>query len=174
MHYRRSTTPGATYFFTVVTHQRRPVFDNRQAVTRLRAAFRKTKQRHPFEIDAFVLLPEHIHCIWTLPEGDHDYSTRWGLIKSEFTRNHPNRTATNHRRERAIWQRRFWEHQVRDERDLRAHIDYIHYNPVKHGLVSAPIDWPYSSLHRFIRQGILPANWAADQPPRLSDSIGRE
>ena len=174
MHYRRSTAPGATYFFTVVTHQRRPVFDNQQAVTLLRAAFRKTKQRHPFEIDAFVLLPEHIHCIWTLPEGHHDYSTRWGLIKSEFTRNFPNQTPSNPRRERAIWQRRFWEHQIRDERDLRAHIDYIHYNPVKHGLVTAPIDWPYSSLHRYVRQGILPANWAADHPPQLSDTIGRE
>ena len=173
MHYRRVRVAGGTYFFTVNLADR----SCRLLVERiheLRAAVQTVKRRHPFVIDAMVVLPEHLHTVWTLPESDADYSTRWGLIKAAFSRSiaagecpHRSRTA---RGERGIWQRRFWEHTIRDDADLCRHIDYIHYNPVKHGYVTRPVEWPFSSIHRHIRAGDLPADWGGDDV--TSDGFG--
>ena len=124
-------------------------------------------------------MPDHIHAIWTLPPGDADYSMRWRNIKRAFTATIPPEqrpyvfNSRRHKKEQAIWQWRFWEHRVRDERDFAHHIDYIHYNPVKHGYVARPIDWIYSSIHRYIRQGILPADWGAGDIP-FPEGIGHE
>ena len=161
--YRRVHLPGATWFFTVALAERR---GNRLLVERIddvRAAFRHVMERHPFHIDAIVILPDHLHCLWTLPAGDSDFSTRWGLIKARFSRGVPpgeTLTASREKRgERGLWQRRFWEHLIRDEADYARHVDYIHWNPVKHGHVRHAREWPHTSLHRFIRDGLLPENW---------------
>jgi putative transposase len=165
MQYRRAKTPGATYFFTVLTYLRGKFLCEPENRELLRTAFLKTKTRHPFAIDAFVLLPEHLHCIWTLPPGDSDYSMRWNTIKGHFSSNcldkyKPSPSAVQKRkRAQTVWQPRFWEHQIRDERDYENHCDYIHWNPVKHGLVSRVGDWSYSSFHRFVHSGIYPQNW---------------
>jgi len=130
----------------------------------LRTAFAAEMARRPFHIDAIVVMPNHIHAVWTLPQGDADYSIRWRNIKSAFTQQietekRPAVSARRrHKKEQAIWQPRFWEHRIRDEMDYGRHIDYTHYNPVKHGYVQRPVDWPYSSIHRYIRQGILTAH----------------
>jgi putative transposase len=163
--YRRIWIPGGTYFFTLA------IADRTQAllvehIDTLRAAFAWTHRRHPFRTDAVVVLPDHLHAIWTLPEGDAEFALRWKLIKESFSRHLP-RTETcspSRRRkgERGIWQRRYWEHAIRDERDLAAHVDYVHINPVKHGHVRRASDWPYSSFHRFAREGKLTPDWAAD------------
>ena len=180
MRYRRADIPGGTFFFTVVTFDRQPLFDTR-GVGLLRQALREVKRRHPFHIDAVVVLPDHIHTIWTLPPHDADFSTRWMLIKSGFSRRYAkladvaNSGASRlRRRERSVWQRRFWEHQIRDEQDYAAHVDYIHYNPVRHGLVSAPGDWPHSSFGRYVGLGVYPADWGAGVPPTIADSVGAE
>jgi putative transposase len=147
MEYRRVYTPGGTYFFTVVTYQRRPIFSSPDAVENLRKAFQYTLSRMPFTIVASVILPEHIHFICTLPQDDRNYSTRWRLIKGHFTRHWQAKgtVSTNASRsekgEADIWQRRFWEHLIRNEADLTRHIEYVHYNPVKHGLARTPADW---------------------------------
>jgi putative transposase len=113
-------------------------------------------------------LPDHLHCIWTLPDGDRDYPLRWNLIKTRFTRHCPEHLKTTpsetriRKREQAIWQRRYWEHQLRGERDFERHVDYIHWNPVKHGLATRPVEWPHSSFHRFVQQGLLPEDWGGD------------
>ena len=126
--------------------------------------FKKVKHKHPYVVDAMVVLPDHLHAIWTLPKSDHDYSTRWSLIKSAFSRGlHKKERVSEsriHKRERGIWQRRFWEHQIRDEEDFANHINYIHYNPVKHEHVTRTIDWPYSSFHKHVKNGWLPSDWA--------------
>jgi putative transposase len=166
--YRRAHTGGATYFFTVVTHQRQQFLCDEDVRLALRESIERAREKYPFEVDAWVLLPDHMHCIWTLPQEDGDFSTRWNAIKKGVTRRvgarlhradllTPSKAA---RRESTVWQRRFWEHQIRDDRDFEAHMDYIHFNPVKHGLVVAPIDWPYSSIHRLVREGIYPKDWA--------------
>ena len=161
--YRRNYVDGGSYFFTVNLTDRRSrlLTDN---IGLLRAAFRYTRARHPFSVDAIVVLPDHLHAIWTLPPGDADYALRWRLIKTYFSRGlaagerrSKSRTAKG---ERGIWQRRYWEHTLRDERDSARHTDYIHINPVKHGHVQRVTDWPYSSFHRFVRRGIYPAGWA--------------
>jgi putative transposase len=165
MQYRRDYTNGASYFFTVVMFRRLPLLGNREAVDILREAIRAEKARRPFQIDAMVILPDHIHAIWTLPTDDADYSIRWRNIKRSFTQhiepdNRPTVFGSRQRKgEQAIWQRRFWEHRIRDEKDFNQHIEYIHYNPVKHGLVKRPIDWQYSSIHRYIRQRIVTPDW---------------
>ena len=180
MHYRRATTPGATYFFTVVTHQRQPIFNNTQTIDYLRQAFHTVKTEKPFTIDAIVILPDHIHTIWTLPKDDADFSSRWQRIKAKFSRQCPaefQQTALPSRQrkgELAIWQRRFWEHQIRDETDLRQHIEYIHYNPVKHGLANTPKDWPYSSFHRHVKDGFYPADWGASDEVAFDERTGYE
>ncbi len=135
MHYRRAKINGATYFFTVVTHDRKPFLCQPENVKLLRQALRSTMERHPIEIDAFVLLPDHLHTIWTLPDDDHDFSTRWRQIKSYFTRHcqttfeRAAATSRKTKNERAFWQRRFWEHTVKDTQDYINHVEYIHYNP---------------------------------------------
>lgn len=164
--YIRADAPGATFFFTVNLHDRsaRYLVDH---VAELRACLKTVKERHPFEIEAMVVLPEHIHALWRLPVDDGDYSTRWMLLKQAFTRRldelgllPPEEEKPRGRRgERSVWQRRFWERQVTGDEDLARHIDYIHFNPVKHGWVLRPRDWPYSSLHRFVREGRLPQDW---------------
>jgi putative transposase len=166
--YTRLYIPGACYFFTVNLARRQ----NTDLLTRhidvLRTAFESVKRDHPFTLQAIVILPDHLHALWRLPDGDADFSTRWRLIKTRFSRNLEQGeriTQSRARRgERGLWQRRFWEHLIRDERDWQQHVDYIHYNPVKHGFVSRPIDWPYSSLHRFVRDGWFEPDWAAAQP----------
>jgi putative transposase len=163
--YRRARVSGGTYFFTLTLSDRRQDTLTRH-IDLLRTAVRRVRTRHPFEIDACVVLPDHIHCVWTLPGGDDAYSLRWRLIKLIVSKGLPptERRSWKHRArgERGIWQRRFWEHTIRDERDYARHIDYIHYNPVKHGYVNRVGDWPYSSFHRYVRAGMLPANWAGD------------
>ena len=180
MHYRRVRTPGATYFFTVVTYKRRPLFGHPHNVALLREAFRTEMQCRPFVVDAIVVLPDHIHAVWTLPETDADFSMRWRQIKRRFTQTcappaRAVRPASRvHKGEQAVWQRRFWEHQIRDERDLQAHVEYIHYNPVKHGLVTRPAAWPYSSFHRYVRQGIYEPDWGASEDIVARHGVGRE
>jgi putative transposase len=137
--YRRLYKPGGQYFFTVVTHQRRPILVAN--IERLRGAFRHVMTVRPFKMDAVVVLPDHLHCIWCLPENDQDFSTRWSIIKRYFStvidKSNINPSLEN-KRERGVWQRRFWEHCLGDEDDWRRHMDYIHFNPVKHGYVSSP------------------------------------
>ena len=161
MQYRRAKVPGGTYSFTVVTCDRRPILCQPDNILLLRQAFRHVRQNHPFTIDAVVILPDHLHCIWTLPKDDFDFSTRWRLIKSYFSRHclredgEKASLSRYSKQERGIWQRRFWEHCIQDETDLANHLNYIHNNPVKHGLVASPQDWPYSSIHRQNRQATL-------------------
>ena len=163
MRYRRDNTKGGTWFFTVNLVERKStcLVDE---IGLLREVTSTVKQRHPFINNAIVVLPDHLHAIWTLPEEDNDFSTRWGLIKSGFSRQSPKSERINSSRsskgERGIWQRRYWEHLIRDERDYEQHVNYIHYNPVKHGYVDSPVDWPYSSIHRYIRWGVLEKDWA--------------
>jgi putative transposase len=164
MNYRRAKTEGGTYFFTVTLADRKKS-TLVEHVDLLRSATRLVKERHPFTIDAIVIMPEHLHTIWTLPKEDRDYPTRWALIKAGFSRALPKGEAISKSRiakgERGIWQRRYWEHQIRDDDDFERHVDYIHFNPVKHGHVANPIDWSFSSIHRFVAAGTLQANWGA-------------
>jgi len=161
--YRRAHVPGASWFFTVNLAQRK---GNSLLVDRidvLRAAFGTVRVRHPFRMDAVVILPEHLHCIMTLPEGDADFSIRWNLIKGSFSRaietgERISKSRTK-RGERGIWQRRFWEHLIRDQEDFNRHADYIHWNPVKHGWANRVADWPHSSFHDCVRRGIYPVDW---------------
>lgn len=161
--YHRWRIEGGCYFFTVAAFNRQSAVLI-QHIDNLRAAFRKTRRRHPFQINAMVVLPDHLHCIWTLPDNDHDFSTRWRLIKSVFSRSLPPIEARSpsrrDKRERGVWQRRFWEHAIRDEHDFEQHVEYIHYNPVKHGHTERPVDWPFSSFHRYVRQGVYSPDWA--------------
>jgi len=160
--YRRARVPGATYFFTVNLRDRNSDLLVRE-IDLLRATVRATKARHPFHIDAWVVLPEHMHCLWTLPAGDADFALRWQVIKFAFAKRLPRtepRTATlKARGERGIWQRRYWEHLIRDDADYQHHFDYIHFNPKKHGHVEQLRDWPYSSFHRAVHGGIYPLDW---------------
>ncbi len=163
--YRRNRVAGGTYFFTVnlFDRQERLLVEH---VDALRAAVRQVRAQRPFHIDAWVVLPDHMHCVWTLPLGDDDYSSRWKAIKIAFSKALPRTeqlSAVRERKsERGIWQRRFWEHTIRDERDYAAHVDYVHINPFKHGLVQRVADWPYSSFHRFVAEGVYPQDWAGE------------
>ncbi|KPQ02396.1 MAG: transposase [Marinobacter sp. HL-58] len=172
MNYRRNRLPGGTYFFTVVTAARNPIFSNPTAVQRLRTTLRSVMNRHPFTINAMVVLPDHIHCIWTLPVDDTDYPTRWRLIKGGFTKRFQQHSQDRTGKLKSLWQKRYWEHTIRSDNDFNRHVDYIHFNPVKHGYVARALDWPYSSFHRFVREGILPADWAIG--PEELEGIGRE
>lgn len=156
MQYRRARLEGGTYFFTVNLADRQSALLT-DKIDALRNAMSLVVKSHPFTIDAIVILPEHLHTLWTLPRGDADYTTRWMLIKSLFSRQIPKGEICSasriNKRERGIWQRRYWEHLIRDEQDHTRHIEYIHFNPVKHCHVECPTDWPYSSIHRFIKNG---------------------
>jgi putative transposase len=163
--YRRAYLPGGIYFFTVVTFNRVPIFTDENRVEVLRQAFHKVMATRPFEIDAMVILPEHLHCIWRMPEGDADYSSRWREIKKAASRQIS--TAINARNERMVWQRRFWEHAIRDEKDWRRHVDYIHYNPVKHGLASRPGEWAWSSFGNAVSKGWYEESWGDCEPATI-------
>lgn len=165
--YRRSHIEGGTFFFTVMAYGHRQIFDNTKARDLLRFAWLDVQQRFPFKTIAVCLLPEHIHCIWSLPVGESNYSIRWKEIKRLFSKGYlsqigpgGNRNESRIKRgEAAIWQRRFWEHTIRDQDDLHRHIDYIHYNPVKHGLVKRVVEWPWSSFHRYVKAGMYEQEW---------------
>ncbi|MEM9002535.1 MAG: transposase [Cyanobacteria bacterium P01_F01_bin.86] len=160
MEYRRYYQPGGTYFFTVVTNNRHPLLV--EHIDRLRQAFRYGMTKYPFTIDGIVILPDHLHTIWRLPDGDDDFSTRWMVIKRKFSAGFPSNISNRSKqmkREKGIWQRRFWEHAVRNEEDWHNHMDYIHYNPVKHSYCSSPSDWRYSSFHRLVQTGLYAAEW---------------
>ena len=162
MKYRRSLVASGTFFFTVNLADRQS--DLLVAhVESLRSVVRLTRQRHPFEIVAMVVLPDHLHAIWRLPENDTDYPTRWSLIKAGFSRRLAKSESIGasrlRKRERGVWQRRYWEHQIRDDDDLDRHVRYVHLNPVKHGYVERAIDWPYSSIHRYVGEGAVSETW---------------
>lgn len=165
MRYRRNYVPGGTYFFTV------NLLDRKKAllvehIDELRNAVRWVKYHYPFEIDAWVVLPDHLHAVLTLPEGDYDYSNRWREIKKRFSKSQavtesisPSRALKN---ERGIWQRRFWEHTITNQQDYWHHVNYVHYNPMKHGLVKRIRDWPYSCFHLAMRCGVYPSTWCGE------------
>jgi putative transposase len=155
--YRRSKT-GHLFFFTVVTWKRRPLFGDPHIRAMLGDILREVRARYPFENEAFVLMPDHLHAIWRLP--DTDYSLRWALIKKEFTKKIRDVSGDAHRQ---VWQKRFWEHTLRDDRDFENHCHYIHYNPVKHGYVTRPVDWEFSSFHRFVALGRYTPTWCASE-----------
>ncbi|MBI5970194.1 MAG: transposase [Deltaproteobacteria bacterium] len=179
MEYRRAWQKGGCYFFTVVTHERHPILTIPENVDRLRAAFDHIRRKRPFEIDGIVILPDHIHCIWQLPEDDDDFPTRWRLIKHYFSRlckgfdGAASSQSRQSKDEKAIWQRRYWEHLVRDEDDWQRHMDYIHYNPVKHGLVDSSAKWPHSSFRRCVERGWYSQDWG-DMEPKIIKGMNLE
>ena len=175
--YRRAYIPGGTFFFTVKMERNAPIFRDDFAVRILGNVLRETKKLWPTEIDAIVLLPDHLHTIWSLPPGDADFSKRWAWLKKEFTKRYlkaggmeqPTSESRVKYRRRGVWQRRFWEHAIEDEEDFQTHFDYTHCNPVKHGYVKCPIDWQHSSFHRWVAKGVYEKNWGcSEQEP---DSI---
>jgi putative transposase len=167
--YIRAFVPGGTFFFTVTLLERRRKLLT-ENIGHLREVFKAARRRRPFATEAIVILPDHLHCIWTLPDGDADFSTRWHDIKARFAAQIPGGERLSARRlkkgERGIWQRRFWEHVIRNELDYERHVDYIHYNPVKHGHVTRVADWPFSSFQRYVERGIYDLDWAADDNVR--------
>ena len=178
--YRRYFVAGGTYFFTVVTDRRAPLFAKAEARCLLGSVFRRCVLHQPMSVLAIVLLPDHLHCLWALPPGDSAYSDRWQWLKGEFTRRwlalggieQPLGDSRQRERRRGVWQRRFWEHAVRDGADLERHADYIHYNPVRHKLVSRPRDWPWSSFHRWVALGHYPTEWGRDDTTALLNVAG--
>ena len=163
--YRRADIEGGAFFFTLALANRSSDLLIRE-IDRLRCSYKVTQERLPFETIAICILPDHLHALWHLPDGDADFSSRWTLFKSDFSRGLPaaeSRSASKAaKREKGIWQRRYWEHTIRDDADFERHVDYIHYNPVKHRLVARVGDWPYSSFHRYVERGILPTDWGGD------------
>jgi putative transposase len=163
--YRRAIIPGGAFFFTVAIADREDDLLVRH-VDRLRDIYQMVSKRLLFETIAICILPDHLHAIWSLPEKDSDFSSRWSLIKSGFSRGLPPAASLSPRqlakREKGVWQRRYWEHAIRSENDLERHIDYIHFNPVKHGLVARVCDWPHSSFHQYVAREELPMDWAGD------------
>ena len=170
VNYRRVLLPGGFYFFTVTLKNRRSRWLV-EYIDLLKEAMLETKQKKPYKTEALVVLPDHLHSIWKLPKHDTDYSGRWRNIKRGFTRKLLKRGCDikkDKRNEYDVWQRRFWEHVISDERDFENHVNYIHYNPVKHGLVSSVKDWPHSSFHRYVKQGRLPEDWGRFEKVMLS------
>ncbi len=170
--YRRLFIPGGTYFFTVVTQDRRPILTTDTARACLRTAIRTVRKKQPFGLLAIVLLPDHLHTVWALPPGDERYPLRWAQIKEQFSRLSlasggeealVSESRMRHR-ERGIWQRRYWEHACRDEDDLKRCVDYVHWNPVKHGLVKRVTDYPWSTFHRFVKEGEYDPDWGGHDP----------
>jgi putative transposase len=180
--YRRLREPGGTYFFTVVTFDRQPILIDHRSRAILRKAWKDVQTKHPFETIAVCLLPDHLHTIWRLPQGDVDYSMRWSEIKRHFTYEYLRQVdaggtrneSREKRREQAIWQRRYWEHTFYDEDDLNAHIDYIHINPLKHGLVKRVADWPWSSFHRYMHKGVYPIEWGGELDGNIMEMLPGE
>lgn len=171
--YIRGYTPNGIYFFTVVAHERRSIFCEVDFLTAFKSSVHQVKNRYPFEIIAWVQLPDHLHCMWQIPMDDTDYSRRWSMIKRLTTQACPQYHLASQelsrskvgRNERGIWQRRFFEHQIRNEIDFINHMNYLHYNPVKHGLVAQVKDWPYSSFHRYVDRGDYCIDWGSDSLP---------
>jgi putative transposase len=169
--YRRARIPGGSFFFTVVTERRQRVLTDEPVRRALREAIQSVRRDRPFRIDGWVLLPDPLHAVWTLPVDDDDYATRWRLIKTRVTqqlgsayRNPAVMTARRQAKDQgSLWQHRYWEHWLRDEADVRYHLDDLHFNPVKHGLVSRARDWPWSSFHRFFEAGVYPRDWGKAQ-----------
>jgi putative transposase len=166
MRYRRLRISGGTYIFTLVTFDRLPIFRNDEAVELLKTSLQSVAIDHPFQILGYVIMPDHLHCIWELPDGDPDFSGRWSLVKARFTRAYAKRFDTTkpspsrlRRRERSVWQRRFWEHFIQDDKELNQCLDYVHLNPIYHGFVAHPIEWKHSSFGDYVRDGIYPASW---------------
>jgi putative transposase len=182
MRYRRVFVPGASYFLTLVAHERLPIFSDTAAIDLWRRAVGKVQTDRPFTLEAEVILPDHIHLLCSLPEGDADYPTRVRLIKAAFTRSFLSRRRRRDERsdsrvakgEQAVWQRRYWEHTIRDARDFQAHLDYIHINPVKHGLVAAARDWPHSTFLAWVERGVYEVWWGSNEMPPLPEWAGRE
>jgi len=186
--YRRTFLAGGTFFLTLVTQRRRRIFANEMARRCLGDTIRAVQEQQPFEMTAVVLLPDHLHCIWTLPDDDDDYPSRWANIKKKFVdswtalggREAIISDARQKRHERGIWQKRFWEHRIRNQTDLARHVNYIHFNPVKHGLMRCPHAWPHSSFQRWVEQGYYKPDWLCDcssqpaVPPELLDLPGAE
>ena len=165
--YCRARIPGGSYFFTVVAERRQPILTSEAVRRALREAIQVVRRERPFRIDGWVLLPDHLHAVWTMPPGDDDYATRWRLIKAQVTHRlgeawrNPS-VMTARRRAKAqgsLWQHRYWERWLRDENDVRRHLDYLHFNPAKHGLVPRVADWPWSSFHRYVASGVYPNEW---------------
>lgn len=178
--YRRYRLEGGTYFFTVVAERRRPILVDARDL--LGQAFRQCRQENPFEVEAIVLLPDHLHCIWTLPEKDSNYSKRWALIKKAFSQQwleaggveQPISEARSRKGYSSVWQPRFWEHTIRNETDLQRHMDYIHYNPVKHGQSKCPHGWQWSSFHRWVRQGRYEPEWGCQCDGQFASQMNFE
>ena len=176
MRYRRVLHAGATYFFTLVVHERAKLFADAANITRWRAAVAKVKSKRPFVIEGEVILPDHLHVLWTMPECDADYATRIRLVKTEFTKSlalgdagpSSNRSRAQ-KRERDVWQRRYWEHTIRDEIDFQVRLDYIHYNPVKHALVDRAADWPHSTFQAWVEKGTYDPWWGSNDMPPLPE-----
>ena len=171
-HYRRYLVPGGTYFFTVVTEGRRKLFEDCRARCLLGSVFRRCLVRSPMDVLAIVLLPDHLHCLWSLPPGDCDYSGRWRWLKGEFTRQwlalggteRPRHNSRARERRRGVWQRRFWEHTIANEDDLKNCTDYLHWNPIKHGYVKCVADFPWSTFHKFVALGEYDLGWGGGNP----------
>ncbi len=170
--YRRWYVPGGSFFFTAVTCARRPILYTDAARQCLHEAIDTARDKWPFTLVAIVLLPDHLHTVWTLPAGDAEYPMRWKCIKEQFTREYlarggaevpPSASRVRHG-ERGVWQRRYWEHTVRDAADLKRCVDYVHWNPKKHGYVANVRDWPWSSFHRYVELGEYTPDWGADDP----------
>ena len=182
MRYRRVFQAGASYFFTLVTHERAPIFRETAAIDLYRRAVEKVRCDWPFAVEAEVVLPDHIHMLWTLPDGDANYPRRVRLVKATFTRfflgRHQQVGARSEsriaKREQSVWQRRYWEHLIKDDRDFQAHLDYIHINPVKHGLVAAARDWPHSTFLTWVERGAYEPWWGSNEMPPLPEWVGRE
>ncbi len=170
--YRRNYVPGGTYFFTVVAHRRKQILISALSRRCLREAITRVQEERPFTLFAIALLPEHLHCVWILPPGEADYSTRWSFIKSVFTKAYlrgggKETMPTNEQRNqnsRGVWQPRFWEHTCRDHDDLKRCVDYLHWNPVKHQLVRRASDYPWSSFHKFVQMGEYSPDWGSEDP----------
>jgi len=173
--YRRVYVPGGTYFLTVVTYQRYPFFRDPNAVDLFRRVWVKTQKDLPFESIGCVLLHDHFHCLWGLPAGDNRYSVRIKKIKERFTSDWLSQggcevlvtSSQKGRGNRGVWQKRFWEHTIRDERDFEMHLDYIHFNPVKHGYCKRASEWPYSTFHRYVATGYYPSHWGSTCPEHI-------
>ena len=169
--YRRAYATGACWFFTVNLQNRHQTLLIDE-INLLKTCIRTVKQQRPFTINAWVVLPEHMHCIWTLPEGDADYAGRWRAIKKAFSRALPptefRTTEQIHRRQRGVWQRKYWEHRIRDEADYWRHFDYIHVNPCKHGWVTRVLDWPHSTFHRYVKAGYYSIDWCGESAAKIA------
>jgi putative transposase len=181
MRYRRIFQPGATYFFTLITFDRTPLFSDESNVTLWHRAVEKVRHSRSFIVEAEAILPDHLHMIWTLPDNDTAYDTRIRLTKTAFTKSldpklklAPTNASREGKGEKSVWQRRYWEHLIRDERDFQMHLDYIHFNPVKHGLVRSPSDWRHSTFSKWVAQGAYEPWWGSGEMPPIPDWTARE